>query len=156
MLIEIKKIPNGERVFESDVEINERIIPIKLKTKRDFANISCSVEYGTEIECECSRCLEKFWQKIVGCARFFIAPEGKSEFDDEDFDCYFYKSENDKIDFEQTIFDDIFTQVPMKPLCKEECKGIVLEEKKKKTLKVSEENEDGQWKAALKKLKIKN
>lgn len=152
MLIEIKKIPNGERVFETDAEIEGKKIPIKLKTKRDFADISCSVEYETEVECECSRCLEKFQQKIAGDVRFFIVPESKKEFACEDFDCYYYKSENDKIDFEQTIFDDMFTQIPMKPLCKGNCVGIIWEENKKNP-ENSEEEENGQWKAALEKLR---
>lgn len=153
MYIEIRKIPNGEQVFESEVEMDRRIIPIKLKTERNFANISCSVEYNTEIDCECSRCLESFKQKIDGNTKFFIIPNTeKSGFDDEDFDCYFYKSENDSIDFTRTIFDDVWTQVPMKPLCKEDCKGINLSNKEEKVSERKEEN--GQWKAALKSIKI--
>jgi uncharacterized metal-binding protein YceD (DUF177 family) len=101
--------------------------------------------------------LDNFKQKINGSVRFFIVPESESGFDDDDFDCYYYKSENDKIDFEQTIFDDIFTQIPMKPLCRKDCKGIILEEKEDKFISETEEK-NGQWSAALKNLetKIKN
>lgn len=153
MLIEVKKIPNGVRFFESEVIIDGKNVPIKLKTERDYANISCFAEYKTEIDCECSRCLEGFKQKIAGNVRFFIIPESEL-FNEEDFDCYFYRSENDKIDFEQTIFDDIWTQVPMKPLCKEECTGIIWGNSKKEAQSLTEtKEENGQWEFALEKLK---
>jgi uncharacterized metal-binding protein YceD (DUF177 family) len=129
MLIEIRKIPKGERKFESEIVIDGKKVPIKLKTERDFEKISCLAVYETEIECECARCLEEFNLKISGEVRFFIAL-GNTEFNDDDFDFYKSKNENDKIDFTQTIYDDIFTKIPMKLLCKENCAGIVIEEKK--------------------------
>ena len=127
MMIEIKKIPSGVAVFEPEVEIDGRKIPLKLTTERDFEKISCFAEYCAEIECECARCLKEFRLKINGEVRFFVV-FGNAEFNDDDFDCYLSRGGNDKIDFTQTIFDDIFTRIPMKVLCKEDCAGIVLED----------------------------
>jgi uncharacterized metal-binding protein YceD (DUF177 family) len=148
MLIEIRKIPNGERIFEAETYVADKVVPITLKTQREYSKISCLLNYETEIECECSRCLEKFQHKISGEVRFFIVPEssGNGGFDDE-FDCYRYKNENDKIDFVQTLHDDIFTQIPMKPLCCEDCVGIVFKEKP-----IVGDGENEQWSAALKNL----
>jgi uncharacterized metal-binding protein YceD (DUF177 family) len=128
MLLEIKKIPEGERDFKICLQVGGKNVEIALKTKRARANISCSAKYETEIECECSRCLKNFRQKISGEVVFFIVYEGDG-FADGDFDCYRYKNENERIDFTQTIHDDVFTQVPMKQMCKKDCEGIIFEEK---------------------------
>ncbi|MCL1946945.1 MAG: DUF177 domain-containing protein [Chitinivibrionia bacterium] len=144
MLLEIKKIPEGERNFNIALQIGGKNVEVSLKTERNRANISCLAKYETEIDCECSRCLENFRQKISGEVRFFIVYEN-DDFADDDFDCYRYKNENEKIDFAQTIHDDVFTQIPMKPLCKEDCKGIIFEEKHESA------GDCGQW-AVLKKM----
>lgn len=127
MLIEIRKIPNGVAVFESETEIDGKKIPLKLTTERDFAKISCLAEYEAEIECECARCLEEFKLNLSGKVQFFIVL-GDAELSENDFDCYVSRGGNDKIDCTQTIFDDIFTRIPMKALCKEDCAGIITGE----------------------------
>jgi uncharacterized protein len=150
MLIEIKKIPEGERIFETELLIDDKLVEILLKTERKRSKILCLAEYKTEIDCECSRCLELFKQEISGEAQFFIV-WGNEEFSDDDFDCYRSKNENDKIDFTQTIYDEIFVQVPMKPLCREDCAGIVLEEKDKIADSTEKKTETGQGWIILKK-----
>ena len=136
MIIEIGKIPEGERIWNFEASFNEdftdgflsgKVFPVKVKTERERSKISCLAEYKTEIAFECSRCLEEFQYEIEGEVRFFIVHKSENGVSDEDeFDFYFYRGENEKIDFAQTIYDDIMTQIPMKPLCKKDCKGIEL------------------------------
>ena len=126
--MEIRKIPEGGQSFEMNLQLDGCNVAILLKTQRDREKISCAFEYRSKIICECSRCLDEFEQEISGESVFFIIPEGKEPASD-DFDCYFYKGENTKIDFTQTVYDEVFTQIPMKPLCKEDCAGIELNEK---------------------------
>jgi len=125
MCLEIRKIPEGGQVLEMDLRLGECDVALVLKTQRKRERISCIAEYKTKINCECSRCLEVFEQDISGEVEFLIIPEGQ-EVGSDDFDCYFYRGEGAKVDFTQTIYDEVFTQVPMKPLCKEDCKGFEL------------------------------
>lgn len=148
--MELKKIPDGERIFDTELFLEGKKVAITLKTERNRSEISCFAKYETQIECECARCLEIFQQKISGEVRFFIVPECEG-FDDDDFDRYYYKNENDKIDFTQTIRDDVFTQIPMKPLCREDCAGIILQKKKD-----SDVVENGQWTVLKKLIKLKS
>jgi uncharacterized protein len=148
MVIEIGKIPEGKRVWNFEASFNKdfrceflcgKTFPIMLETERERSKISCFAKYKTEIICQCSRCLEEFQYKIGGKVRFFIAHKSENYAEDE-FDFYFYNSENEKIDFAQTIYDDIITQIPMKPLCKIDCKGIELS-------RAVENKENEQWNA---------
>jgi len=125
MCLEIRKIPEGGQITEMVLRLGECDVALTLETQRNREKISCTAEYRTKINCECSRCLEEFEQEISGKVEFFIVPE-KQEAVIGDFDSYFYRGENTKIDFSQTIYDEVFTQVPMKPLCKEDCAGIEL------------------------------
>jgi len=153
MIIEIGKIPESERVWNFEASFNEdftggflsgKTFPVTIKTERGRSKISCLAEYKTEIAFECSRCLEEFRYEIEGEVRFFIVHESEKSGGEDEFDFYFYRSENEKIDFAQTIYDDIMTQIPMKPLCKKDCKGIELNF-------ADETGENEQWNA-LKKL----
>jgi uncharacterized protein len=130
MFIEVGKVPEGERIWDMQASFAEGFLsgikfPINVKTKRERSKISCFAKYKTEITCECSRCLQEFQYEIKGEVYFFVAYENETCSDNE-FDFYFYKSGNDKINFAQTIYDDIVTQIPMKPLCRENCEGIEL------------------------------
>jgi uncharacterized protein len=125
MCLEIRKIPEGGQVLEMNLQLGECDVALTLKMQRNREKISCVAEYKTKIICECSRCLEEFEQEISGKVEFWIVPEGQDGGSDE-IDRYFYRGENTKVDFTQTIYDEVFTQIPMKPLCKEDCKGIEL------------------------------
>jgi uncharacterized metal-binding protein YceD (DUF177 family) len=154
MVIEIGKIPEGERLWNSQAVFTEdftekflsgKKIPLSVITQRELSKISCFVKYETEVACECSRCLEEFQYEIKNEVRFFIVHENELH-GDEEFDFYFYKNGNEKINFAQTIYDDIMTQIPMKPLCKENCKGIELR-------RYEEKSGNEQWDALKKLLK---
>ena len=133
MVIEIGKIPEGVRIWESVLSFEEDLakyfainesVKISLETKRERSLISCFAKYKTEITCFCSRCLEEFQYELEGEVRFFVVHESRECADEGDFDFYRYRSGNEKIDFSQTVYDDIVTQIPMKPLCKDDCKGM--------------------------------
>jgi uncharacterized protein len=153
MVIEIGKIPEGERIWDEVLSLDgdltsffalNKSIVITLETQRRRSKISCLVKYKTDVACVCSRCLQEFQYEIESTIRFFVVHESETCEDDEDFDFYHYKSGNEKIDFTQTVYNDIVTQIPMKPLCRDNCVGIDLE--------IEENgNENEQWNV-LKKL----
>ena len=129
MVIEIGKTPEGERVLEMQASFSDTVLagnrfPLILKTKRERSKISCRAKYKTQIICECSRCLKEFQYEIENEICFFVDHESQN-CDYDEFDFYVYNGGNDKIDFSQTIYDDIMTQIPMKPLCRNDCEGIL-------------------------------
>ena len=76
----------------------------------------------------CSRCLEKFNQKFnVWIRAFFIHGKERVKIKEKklfekELDTFYYK--NNEINLDRLIIDSIIVNVPIKPLCKSECKGL--------------------------------
>ena len=81
-----------------------------------------------EIELRCSRCLREFRQPIRSLVKVIYHPieelnrEELVELKSEEMDIDFYKE--GYIDTKDIIRDQILLNIPMKPLCSEDCKGI--------------------------------
>ena len=79
-------------------------------------------------ELTCSRCLEPFTMAIAAdfdlryVPRLENAGEGEKEVEEDDLATAFY--ENDEIDLSQLVMEQFQLALPMKPLCKEACKGL--------------------------------
>lgn len=98
----------------------------------------------------CARCLEEYKETIQGDFRMILQEkEGShgSAPEDDTADFYF-DSEHTQVDISPLIFDEIMTALPLKPLCKQDCKGIEFVQSVKKT---DEKEPDPRWEA-LKKL----
>jgi uncharacterized protein len=82
----------------------------------------------TTLELRCSRCLEPFaW--LVDAAfdlRFHPkeqnAGEGEREIEEDDLSTSFY--ENQTIDLGQMMREQFYLSLPMKPLCRPDCRGL--------------------------------
>ncbi len=76
----------------------------------------------TTVAMECSRCLAGYTETIEAQvdAHFFPKME---EIDMEDSDEYNFH-EGETIDLYQTLHDGLGLAVPLKPLCREDCKGL--------------------------------
>src|SRR5687767_5795108 len=82
----------------------------------------------TTLELPCSRCLEPFTCPIDAAFDLRYQPharntgEGEREIEEDDLTTAFY--ENDTIDLGQLIHEQFYLVLPMKPLCRDECKGL--------------------------------
>ena len=82
----------------------------------------------TELELPCSRCLEPFRLPVDAAfdLRFLpardMADETEREVQDEDLDTSYYR--DDKIDLNELLREQFYLALPMKPLCREDCKGL--------------------------------
>lgn len=80
------------------------------------------------LELWCSRCLEPFTWTIDSPFDLRYQPhtqntgEGEREIEEDDLTTAFY--ENDTIDLGQLMREQFYLALPMKPLCREECKGL--------------------------------
>lgn len=82
----------------------------------------------TELELPCSRCLEGFRLPVNAAfdLRFLpateMAEEGEREIQDEDLDTSYYR--DGKIDLNELLREQFYLALPMKPLCRDDCKGL--------------------------------
>ncbi|KUO71311.1 MAG: hypothetical protein APF77_10040 [Clostridia bacterium BRH_c25] len=80
--------------------------------------INVDLSITAQVERTCSRCLEKFKEKVEVDSNYVFVKESKD--DKEDF--YIYKT--DKVDIKDLVLGDIAAKLAMKPLCSENCKGL--------------------------------
>jgi len=77
---------------------------------------------------ECSRCLDEFGLSISLNMAIKLAPKNElpraseMELHNDDLDVYYY--EGDEIDLDPFVYEEVMLNMPMRPLCKEECMGI--------------------------------
>ena len=82
----------------------------------------------TDLELECCRCLEKTMLSLNSEVKYTLIPlkdrvaDDDSESLEEDVDFNYYK--DDEIEFDPIVLEQIIMQIPIKPLCSENCKGL--------------------------------
>ena len=82
----------------------------------------------TTLELPCSRCLELLTWPVDAEFDLRYQPhsansgDGEREIEEDDLSTAFY--ENDQIDLGQLMREQFLLAVPMKPLCRDECKGL--------------------------------
>lgn len=111
-----------ESSFKDGAEIIEFSKPVELSglltSAGDIIHIDCKLK--TELILTCSRCLEKFNYEL--CIEF--SEEFSSSPDNKNDEVIFIDS--DTIDITEIIQNNIIFTLPMKRLCKEDCKGLCL------------------------------
>ena len=82
----------------------------------------------TRLELACSRCLEPF-ELLVDASfdlRYLPASDASSEADreirEDDLETSYYR--DDQIDLSELMREQFYLLLPMKPLCREECRGL--------------------------------
>ena len=82
----------------------------------------------TELELACSRCLEPFRLPVDATfdQRYLPQPEpsadDETEVAEEDLETSFYRDE--QIDLKELLREQFYLALPMKPLCRDECRGL--------------------------------
>ncbi len=135
--IEVEKIPPKGLCIERELSIDSskltegRLngnVEVKVRITKKGMKVNMQGSLKASITLTCSRCLEEFTKELNGKFQIELVPQetlgDKHEIvlEEKDLDVVFFK--NGLIDFEQMIVDQINLQIPMKPLCKEDCKGI--------------------------------
>jgi uncharacterized protein len=84
----------------------------------------------TTLELPCSRCLEPFTLPVDQTFDLRYQPhaqntgEGEREIEEDDLTTAFY--ENDEIDLGHLMREQFYLALPMKPLCRVDCKGLCV------------------------------
>lgn len=109
--------------------IDFRIHPTRVDAEihRILETVTLDIRVETALDLECGRCLEPFTLPVEGGFRYTLVPSRspeaqKEELSDEDVSFSYYQ--DDLIDLNALVYEQILLQVPMKPLCAEDCRGL--------------------------------
>ena len=130
-----KPLGSFARIFEPH-EVGEReeayriVAPVDLafEVHKDKARFRLAGRVQAELELECGRCLEPFRLPVDAPfdVRYLPASEASSEpereVEEEDLETSYYT--NDAIDLNELLREQFYLALPMKPLCREECRGL--------------------------------
>ncbi len=98
--------------------------PIRGKGKIYFTRDGMFLNLKAEarIESSCSRCLKSFEETLELKMNYEIVSSEEAEEMDEEEDILVV--DHDVMDLEAILIEELIMKAPMKPLCKEDCKGI--------------------------------
>jgi uncharacterized protein len=97
------------------------------KDKQQFRLVG---QVQTTLEMPCGRCLEPYTAPVDQHFDLRYHPhtrntgEGEIEIEDDDLTTAFY--ENDEIDLGHLMQEQFYLSLPMKPLCRDDCKGLCV------------------------------
>jgi uncharacterized protein len=124
-----------ERTYEpSEVEMADDaygiVAPVQLgfDLQKDHDKFRLAGNVRTELEVPCSRCLEpyRFPVDVTFDQRYLPQPEAAAleerEVAEEDLETSFYR--DDQIDLNELMREQFYLALPMKPLCRDDCKGL--------------------------------
>ncbi len=103
-------------------------LSISLSIAREFDHIRVHGGIDTSVRLTCSRCLVEYSTDIASRFTIFYTksaesqPEDEVELGEEDLISATYSG--DEIDFSDEVAEQVLLEIPYKPLCLEECKGL--------------------------------
>jgi uncharacterized protein len=121
-----------EEVAQKD-DVYRIVAPVRLefevnKDKDRFRLVGLAV---TELELPCSRCLEPFRMPVNATFDIRYHPASEMSLDEEreveedDLETSYYR--DDQIDLNELLREQFYLELPMKPLCTEDCKGLCVQ-----------------------------
>jgi uncharacterized protein len=133
MIIKISNLSEGEHYLNQKGKVEELDLkePFKgnydvtCKVAKTHHQIILDTSIKTSAHFECDRCAEDFDQQIaVEYEMVYLFGENKEINTIDDSNLVYLSVESDKIDITKDIHDFCLISVPMKKLCKEDCKGL--------------------------------
>lgn len=98
------------------------------EVRRDARNVRLTGRMQAALECDCSRCLDPFAVPVDAALDLLFLPatenagEGERAVEEDDLGVSYYR--DDTIDLAELIREQFYLALPMKPLCRAECKGL--------------------------------
>jgi len=103
-------------------------VAFRAHVTKDAQKVRLTGRVKTTLEAGCSRCLEPFQFAVDAPFDLMFMPEiepgpdGEREIENDDVGVSHYK--DDVIDLGEVMREQFFLALPMKPLCRPECKGL--------------------------------
>ncbi len=116
--------------FDQTTEDFRVVAPVDFvaEVRKDAQKVRLVGRLTTTLETSCSRCLEPFPIPVAASFDLLFLPggtadgDGEREIGDEDVGVSFYR--DDVIDLGDVIREQFYLALPMKPLCREDCRGL--------------------------------
>jgi uncharacterized protein len=120
----------GIEAFARDQDVFRVVQPVALAfdIDKDKSHFRLVGQVQTTLELACSRCLEPYTMAVAPSFDLRYQPrtantgEGEREIEEDDLSTAFY--ENETIDLGQLMREQFYLVLPMKPLCREDCRGL--------------------------------
>jgi uncharacterized metal-binding protein YceD (DUF177 family) len=136
MLINLKTIAQGHTQLTQSVTLQQQgdyprlAYPIECIAEVDRLgdDLHLQVSFSGKIVLQCSRCLNDYDAETAGNFRLLLYPQAKKaemDYAQDDESIQFYNID-ELFSIEQTLLDEILTEVTLKPLCREKCPGIEI------------------------------
>jgi len=116
-----------ENLDEKQFTMQSPVLFELLVTKQDDS-VRITGPVKSTVTLTCSRCLEEFTCSFDTHLDIELAPKGllphstEVELRADDLDIYYY--EGDEIDLDPLIYDEVLLNLPIRPLCREDCGGL--------------------------------
>lgn len=134
MKIIVSEIPEEGLTIDVEETIHSELVKIvspvraSLRIEKRDTEVLVQGEVRAEVELQCSRCVQSFtvpvrspFSVVYDPAEVINREENHSLKGDE-LDMGFYR--NDALDLNDLLLEQMLLNIPMKPLCRPECKGI--------------------------------
>ena len=115
-------IRSGSLHFYRD-EVYPHDIEVSVELNKFEKNITCSVELHTKGHYICDRCLREYEEDYAEQFQILFHL-GQKDLDTDEDDVVLLSPEQVEVDLNPYIEEHLILTVPMKMLCKEDCKGI--------------------------------
>lgn len=103
---------------------------IELTVAREYDHVRAEGVVETRARLSCSRCLTEYEAVITSSFTIFYIPGSNAAQDEEvelaEQDLISVAYSGDEIDFTNEIAEQVLMEIPLKPLCKEECRGLCV------------------------------
>ena len=132
MLLHIKEIPVGHSVVKQNVTMTDEQIKdggfnsdviCHAEIERLHFQIFLRIRYTCKVNQECPRCLTAFEYPLEGECSVILQDEKAPESLGSDEVDYRYGERDTTIDIRQSLYEEVMINIPIKPLCKEDCTG---------------------------------
>jgi uncharacterized protein len=102
---------------------------VQLAVAREYDHIRAQGRVATTVRLSCSRCLADYDQLIDSPFTVFYMPAKAGVKQDEEVelseeDLISVTFDGDEIDFAREVSEQVLSEIPFKPLCNEECRGL--------------------------------
>ena len=139
MFIDINEIEREGIAFERRLDLSSAIVPgpdlqrvksarIEGRADRGERGVMLRARLDATVELACSRCAESFDADMALRFELTLVPDaaefaaGESRIDDDDASLFYAR--DGKAGLAQIASEQIYLNVPLKPVCREGCKGL--------------------------------
>ena len=124
----VESYPELAALQESGEVVFTAPLAVSLRVSREYDHIRAEGSCDTIMALTCSRCLCDFKEPLHSEFTLFFRPdEGDAEEEEvelADHDLVSISYEGDEIDFAPCISEQVIMEIPYKPLCGQECRGL--------------------------------